>query len=244
MGGEWRRVEVIVVGARNKHEGRFKGSGGGALSLSKYPCFVCSLQQQHRRQWKSREHSNETFQPVRSNHQWLADDESSIGVCENSCRAEIRETTTKSGQLPMAVDRQAERDWYNSPTTNPLQQPLGIHRDRPEAHPFHSVEPWTSPTSPFAPSHLRILHHDRLETLGLPLLDIDGLDIAVELLLGAFLVVAFSADADTQAKRHALDAGFPDLLVQLRVQADVVGALEAGISVDAGNGAEGDVFSV
>ena len=63
-----------------------------------------------------------------------------------------------------------------------------------------------------------------METLGV--LDVDGLDVRVELLLGAVLVVTLTRDADTEAERNALDAGLPDLLVQLGVEADVGGALE------------------
>jgi hypothetical protein len=62
-----------------------------------------------------------------------------------------------------------------------------------------------------------------VQTLGV--LDVDGLDVRVQLLLGALLVVTLTADADTEAERNALDAGFPDLLVQLGVKADILGAL-------------------
>lgn len=64
-----------------------------------------------------------------------------------------------------------------------------------------------------------------MEALGL--LDVDGLDVGVESLLGALLVVTLAGDTDTETERNALDAGFPDLLVQLGVQADVLGALIA-----------------
>lgn len=63
-----------------------------------------------------------------------------------------------------------------------------------------------------------------MEALGL--LDVDGLDVRVELLLGALLVVTLAGDADTETERNALDTGFPDLLVQLGVEADVGGALQ------------------
>lgn len=62
-----------------------------------------------------------------------------------------------------------------------------------------------------------------METLGL--LDVDGLDVGVELLLGTLLVVTLAGDADTEAERNALDTGFPDLLVQLGVEADIGGTL-------------------
>ena len=72
-------------------------------------------------------------------------------------------------------------------------------------------------------SHLSVLNDLGVETLGV--LDVDGLDVGVELLLGAVLIVTLTRDADTEAERNALDAGLPDLLVQLGVEADVGGAL-------------------
>ena len=68
-------------------------------------------------------------------------------------------------------------------------------------------------------SHLSVLNDLGVETLGV--LDVDGLDVGVELLLGAVLIVTLTRDADTEAERNALDAG----LVQLWVEADVGGAL-------------------
>lgn len=59
----------------------------------------------------------------------------------------------------------------------------------------------------------------------LRILDIHPLNIAVELLLRTLLVVALSGDADAYSERDALDAGLPDLLVELRVDADILGAL-------------------
>jgi hypothetical protein len=56
-------------------------------------------------------------------------------------------------------------------------------------------------------------------------LDVDSLDVGVELLLGALLVVTLAGDADTEAERNTLDTGFPDLLVELGVETDVGGAL-------------------
>jgi hypothetical protein len=78
---------------------------------------------------------------------------------------------------------------------------------------FHS-----SSTNP-----LRVLDDLGVETLGV--LDVDGLDIRVQLLLSALLVITLTADADTEAEWHALDTGFPDLLVELGVKADILGAL-------------------
>lgn len=67
------------------------------------------------------------------------------------------------------------------------------------------------------------LNNDGDKTLGV--LDVDGLDVAVELLLGALLVVSPSADADAESVRNALDALLPNLLVQLGVDADIRGLL-------------------
>jgi len=61
-----------------------------------------------------------------------------------------------------------------------------------------------------------------VETLGV--LDVDGLDVGVETLLGVLLVVTLAGDADTETEGNTLDTGFPDLLVQLGVDADILGA--------------------
>lgn len=71
--------------------------------------------------------------------------------------------------------------------------------------------------------HLRILNNGSLKTLGA--LDVDSLDVAVQLLLCALLVVTLAGNADTETVWNALDTGFPDLLVQLGVEADVACAL-------------------
>jgi len=70
---------------------------------------------------------------------------------------------------------------------------------------------------------LSILHNSGVQALGL--LDVDSLDVAVQLLLGTLLVVTLAADADTEAEWDTLDTGFPDLLVQLGVEADILGTL-------------------
>lgn len=62
-----------------------------------------------------------------------------------------------------------------------------------------------------------------MEALGV--LDVDSLDVGVETLLGVLLIVTLAGDADTDTEGNALDTGFPDLLVQLGVDADVLGAL-------------------
>jgi len=71
--------------------------------------------------------------------------------------------------------------------------------------------------------HLSILNNNSLETLGA--LDIHGLDVAVELLLGTLLIVTLAGDADTKTVWHTLNTGLPDLLVELGVEADVAGTL-------------------
>lgn len=60
-----------------------------------------------------------------------------------------------------------------------------------------------------------LLHDNRHQTLGI--LDVDGLHVAVELLLGVLLVVSSTADADAESVRNTLDTLLPDLLVQLGV---------------------------
>ena len=55
----------------------------------------------------------------------------------------------------------------------------------------------------------------------LGVLDVDGLDVAVELLLGVLLVVASSADAHADSVGDTLDTLLPHLLVQLGVDADI-----------------------
>lgn len=62
-----------------------------------------------------------------------------------------------------------------------------------------------------------------MQTLGV--LDVDGLDVGVETLLSTLLVVTLAGNADAQAERDTLDTGLPDLLVELGVEADVLGTL-------------------
>lgn len=78
-------------------------------------------------------------------------------------------------------------------------------------------------TNPSKASRLSVLDDGGLETLGV--LDVDGLDVGVELLLGALLVVTLTADADAETEWDTLDTALPDLLVQLGVEADVGGTL-------------------
>ena len=71
--------------------------------------------------------------------------------------------------------------------------------------------------------NLLVVHNGGVQTLGV--LDVDGLDERVQALLGVLLVVTLARDAHAQTERNALDAGLPDLLVELGVEADVLGAL-------------------
>lgn len=62
-----------------------------------------------------------------------------------------------------------------------------------------------------------------METLGV--LDVDGLDVGVETLLGVLLIVTLAGDANAETEGDTLDTGLPDLLVQLGVDTDILGAL-------------------
>ena len=63
-----------------------------------------------------------------------------------------------------------------------------------------------------------------METLGV--LDVDGLHVAVQLLLGTLLVVSSSGNSHAEAVWDTLDTLLPDLLVQLGVQTDIGGTLQ------------------
>lgn len=67
-----------------------------------------------------------------------------------------------------------------------------------------------------------------LDSLGgqaLRVLDVDGLNVTVELLLGTLLIVSSSGDADAESEWNTLHTLLPNLLVELGVQADIGGAL-------------------
>ena len=68
-----------------------------------------------------------------------------------------------------------------------------------------------------------ILHNDSRQPLWI--LYIHSLDVTVKFLLRTFLIIAFSRYANTQSERYSLDAGFPDFLIQLRVQANITSSL-------------------
>ena len=68
-------------------------------------------------------------------------------------------------------------------------------------------------TKSTAPLSSRVLDNNSMQTLGLLLLNVDGLHVAIQLLLGTLLIVSLSADAHTQSEGNAFDAALPDLLV-------------------------------
>jgi hypothetical protein len=82
---------------------------------------------------------------------------------------------------------------------------------------------WGKEKRPYSATPRLFLNNNGVETLGV--LHVDGLHVAVQLLLGALLVVSSSGDADAQSVGDALDTLLPDLLVKLGVDADVLGAL-------------------
>ena len=79
--------------------------------------------------------------------------------------------------------------------------------------------------SPSADTIRLLVNRGREEALGV--VDVHRLHVAVQLLLGALLVVSLPGDSHAESEGDALDAAFPDLLVELGVEADVGGALYA-----------------
>ncbi|KAA8574956.1 hypothetical protein EYC84_004186 [Monilinia fructicola] len=71
--------------------------------------------------------------------------------------------------------------------------------------------------------HLCILDNNSVEALWV--LDIDGLDVTVQLLLGTLLVVTLSRDSYAKSEWNTLDTSFPNLLVQLGVETNIGGTL-------------------
>jgi len=74
-----------------------------------------------------------------------------------------------------------------------------------------------------SPSSCLVLDNGGCETLGV--VNVDGLHVAVQLLLGVLLVIAFPRDAYAQPVGYALDAVLPDLFVEKGVDPNVPGAL-------------------
>lgn len=93
----------------------------------------------------------------------------------------------------------------------------------------HETEPRPNLDPPGFCCQPLLLDDNRVQTLGV--LDVDGLHVAVELLLGALFVVTPPGDADAEPVANTLDTLLPDLLVQLGVQADVRGALVPSVSL-------------
>src|SRR3569833_589580 len=87
---------------------------------------------------------------------------------------------------------------------------------------WNSIKP-RCPPKPSLMSLSLLFHEHSLQTLGI--LDVHGLNIAVELLLGVLLVVSSPRDADPESIRITLDTALPDLLVQLGIQTDGGSAL-------------------
>lgn len=83
-----------------------------------------------------------------------------------------------------------------------------------QLHPNHATKEF---------HHLSILNQSSLQSLRI--LNIDGLDVAVQTLGSTLLVVTLSRDADTESVWNALDTCLPDLLVQLGIETNIGGAL-------------------
>ena len=131
--------------------------------------------------------------------------------------------------LIISVVAQAPTTGGSSSTESPSS-----HQDR-----FNIYLPRLQTPSPRS----RVLHNNSLQPLGLAILDIHRLHVTVQLLLGTLLVVALPRDADAQSEGDAFDAAFPDALVELRVEAHVVGAHgERGEFADLFDGAGGALF--
>lgn len=86
------------------------------------------------------------------------------------------------------------------------------------------------PSSTPCSTEAKLLLLDGLSDQALGVLDVDGLDVAVQLLLGALLIVPSAGDTDAESVWDTLDTLLPHLLVQLGVQADVGGALFVVVS--------------
>lgn len=105
-----------------------------------------------------------------------------------------------------------------------------MHARTPKAQMPSLTVRTTAPTQfPFSVALPLLLDDNRRETLGV--LDVHGLNVAVELLLGALLVVTSARDADAESVWNTLDTLLPDLLVELGVDADIGGALSSIVSV-------------
>lgn len=81
----------------------------------------------------------------------------------------------------------------------------------PNAAQRPETEPRPKTRSQFLQTITLLLNDNSLETLGI--FDVDGLDVAVELLFGTLLVVTSPGNADAESERNTLDTLLPDLLV-------------------------------
>lgn len=73
------------------------------------------------------------------------------------------------------------------------------------------------------------LDNHRGETAGV--LDVHGLHVAVQLLLGILLVISSPGNSHTESVGNALDATLPDLLIQLGIEAHIGGTLQTVVSI-------------
>lgn len=116
------------------------------------------------------------------------------------------------------MTRQGTQVFTDRPSKTPRTAPLRLIRKRGLSFQSHSCQHQHG-------ARLRLLLLDGGRDQALGVLDVDGLDVAVQLLLGTLLVVSSSGDADADSVWNALDTLLPDLLVQLGVEADIGGAL-------------------
>lgn len=68
-----------------------------------------------------------------------------------------------------------------------------------------------------------IFHHNSSQSLWI--LNVHRLHVTVQLLLGTFLVISFPRYPHAQSVWHTFDARLPNLLIELRVEADVFSSL-------------------
>jgi hypothetical protein len=115
---------------------------------------------------------------------------------------------------------------FHFSSLSPLEKPqlLSPPAKTPSSRRFLIPDAYILPIS----ADLVVLDDSGVETLGV--LDVDSLYVRVQLLLCALLVVTLSGDADTESVWDALDSGLPDLLVQLGVETDILGALHETVS--------------
>lgn len=124
---------------------------------------------------------------------------------------------------PLNIPNKEQRNAFPRRTPGyptPRPPPPFFHRplSSSSTHPPNDV--------PLAPGRSKIcllVNRGREEALGV--LDVHRLHVAVQLLLGALLIVSLPGDPHAESVGNALNAAFPDLLVELGVETDVGGAL-------------------